>query len=348
LSCGYILLFLVVLSLCAANEEWFVHMDWRVFQRSTTRVKFWSLLTVRSGIELLMMVLLVLVPPWYANEHFRAHSFYHFYWHVCASCFFMSGFAFALRYLELFHQTSALALAIPEVVKRDMLPFFVLFTVILLSCAVSLRIACELDETGERDRSTFGSFIGVLKTLEEAIHGPDVQWRNAVERRPAIAGAIFVLFLWLSLIMMSLLIAIFSSTFDSLKVTTTQELMDRRAQFCITCEKLFPQWYYTHWSWGSRGCKIGSKLGLNLADAGHLSTRTMSTSCHSLRGGRPLTTHPELRPLTTTQFHTYGTLEEESSEGIDEDRWVLWVGGDEEFDQWRKPCAPGWNAPGAH
>jgi len=320
------LLFFVVLALCAADEEWFQNMDWRLFQRSRARVKFWSLLTVRSGIELFLMALLVLVPPWYANGGFRAHPFYNFYWHVCASCFFMSGFAFALRYLELFHQTSALALAIPEVAKRDMLPFFVLFTVILLSCAVSLRIACELDETGGGDRSTFGSFIGVLKTLEEAIHGPDVQWRNAVEQRPALAGTIFILFLWLALIMVSLLIAMFSSTFDVLKVTTSQQLMYRRATFCITCEKLFPQWYYTHWRWGHRGCKIGAKLGLRQAGAGSLTTP-----------------HTAITATSIQHFKSYGTWESydpENAEGIDQDRWVLWIGNDERLDEWRKPYAP--------
>jgi len=318
LSCSYILFFLLVLALCAANEEWFLHMDWRVMQRNTTRVKFWSLLTVRSGTELFLMVLLVLVPPWYANGHVRAHSFYNFYWHVCASCFFMSGWTFVLRYLELFHITSALALAVPEVAKRDMVPFFVLFTIILLSCSVSLRIACELEETGQGDLSTFGSFVGVLKTLEEAIHGPDVQWRNAVEHRPALAGMIFVLFLWLTLIMVSLLIAMFSATFDVMKVKTTQQLMYRRAEFCITCEKLFPQWYYSHWSWGARGCKIGSKLGLNLADSGTLSKKSFR--------GRP-------------DFDSYGSLDQTGiSGGIDEDRWALWVASDENFDQKPLPC----------
>merc|ERR1719410_1900669 len=135
--------------------------------------------------------------------------------------------------------------------------------------------------------------------------------------------------------MMSLLIAMFTSTFDALRVTTTQRLMHRRAQFCITCEKLFPEWYYNHWRWGSRGCKIGSKLGFNVADAGHLKSTTGSTACRAARHGHALATNQENCPLATKHFQTYGTLEEWSSGGTDEDRWVLWVGGDAEFDEWR-------------
>jgi len=358
LSLSYLFLLFLLFLLCARDEEWFEHMDFSIFFAKSNKVNFWQLIAVRNAFELTCMALIAVFPPWYAGESVRNSQFYGLAWHSLASLWFLSGMSFFCSYLELFKSTSALALAVPEVARRDMVPFFTLFMVIYLSCAVALRIAVEASEKGGHivtDR-TFGSMFGVLKTLEEATHDPGKEWRVAMEKQPPPTGAIFVLFLWVTLIMLSLLIAMFSNTFDSLRHKVNERLMFRRAMFCITIEKLFPQWYHRHPSWGNKGCVIGWRLGVSPSDAKELpeGENLMSAS----------TTTPRLRtPRVETwsfagecariygQVGGYGSTQSVSQrtstpaarkirkkgDPEEEDRWLLWAKADTTFESWRQP-----------
>jgi len=337
LSLTYITVIALLFLLCARDEQWFEYMDFSIFFAKPHQVNFWNLIAVRNAFELACMALIAVFPPWYNGDNVRNSQFYGLVWHSLASLWFLSGVSFFCSYLELFQSTSALALAIPEVARRDMMPFFALFMVIYLSCAVALRIAVESGETGDNvvtDRS-FGSFYGVLKTLEEATHGPDLQWRAAWEQQPQPAGAIFVLFLWVTLVMLSLLIAMFSNTFDALRSRVSERLMFRRAMFCVTIEKLFPQWYHRHRSWGSKGCVIGARLGVSPADTNSpnqmLSPRFISSSTLNPGASMILGTGYGTTPTTPRKDRVNLISDEES------DRWLLWVKADTMFENWRKP-----------
>jgi len=366
LALSYIMLLVLLFLMCARDEEWFKHMDFSIFFAATNKVNFWQLLAVRNAWECFLMVLLALFPPWYAGDHIQHSRFYVPVWNTIASTWFLSGISFFLSYLELFKSTSALALAIPEVARRDMIPFFALFMVIYLSCAVALRIAVSTSTTPD-DRS-FGSFWGVLKTLEEAAHGPDVQWRAAMEKQPQPAGAIFVAFLWVTLIMLSLLIAMFSNTFDALRSKVNQRLMFRRAMFCVTIEKLFPQWYHKHRSWGKEGCNIGSRLGITQSEAVTSEALPRSTTsvyrepsefARSSRFSRLFTLGYGSVDGTSSPFAgDRGPFSSEAasprsprgsprdgartlSTAVASDRWLLWSKNERTFETWRKPVEDG-------
>jgi len=348
LSLTYITTLVLLFALCARDEPWFEHMDFSIFFNNTRKVNFWSILAVRNAFELACMALIAVFPPWYNGDNVRNSQFYGLVWHSLASLWFLSGMSFYCSYLELFKSTSALALAIPEVARRDMVPFFALFMVVYLSCAVALRIAVEGGEAGDKEVTdrTFGSFYGVMKTLEEATHGPDLKWRAAWEGHAQPAGAIFVLFLWVTLIMLSLLIAMFSNTFDALRSGVNERLMFRRAMFCVTIEKLFPQWYHLHRSWGSKGCVIGSRLGVSPADA------KQSPGSFSSRPFTPRPVFPMSSPRESeTKFlgagygatwsQTPGVSPQKtynSASPAEEDRWLLWAKADTTFETWRRPA----------
>merc|ERR1719161_2854308 len=59
------------------------------------------------------------------------------------------------------------------------------------------------------------------------------------------------------MIMMTLLIAMFSDRYVELRKHTPELFLFRRACFCLTQEKLFPQWYYKLF-----GLQIGIPLGV--------------------------------------------------------------------------------------
>jgi hypothetical protein len=244
LSLSYLVGTILVFLLCARDEEWFKNMTYQPEFVDSSKICFWETLAVRNTVELTLMGIIVISPPWFHKEvHFfseRTHVAYNMIWHCMASTWFLMFVIFSLRYFELFKMTRVLASMIPEIFKRDMLPFMSFFCVIWICFAVSLRVSCE--PAGHGADHEFGSFWATAMTLEEAIHGPDVQWRNAVENHPRFAGFVFVFFLWVTLIMMSILIAMFSNTFDFLKEHVEERFYYQRAMFCITLEKLMPQW----------------------------------------------------------------------------------------------------------
>jgi len=209
----------------------------------------------------------------------------------------------------------------------------VLFAGIYLSCAVALRIVSAISAS-PTDQS-FGSFWEVLKTLEEATHGPDVKWRAAMEQQPQPAGAIFVTFLWLTLLMLSLLIAVFCNTFDALKSKVNERLMFRRAMFCLTIEKIFPIWYHQHRSWGRNGCNVGSKLGITPAEckndsANDFFTREESAGLLGILG-------KSVPSYGSTGLHTPRSSKPAHFTVEDLDRWWLWSQSRSTFEMWRKP-----------
>jgi hypothetical protein len=216
-----------------------------------------------------------------------------------------------------------------------MIPFFVLFAVVYLSCAIALRVAVSTS-TSPADQS-FGSIWGVLKTLEEATHGPDVKWRAAMEEQPQPAGAIFVAFLWITLIMVSLLIAMFSNTFDALISKVNERLMFRRAMFCVTLEKLFPLWYHQHGSWGLTGCNIGSTLGECHDDSLEPDLPDQQQSDSIWEDLRAETVGILDRSMGYGSTSS-GDLLQRSRTGIHgQDRWLLWSKNESTFENWRKP-----------
>merc|ERR550514_1892850 len=113
---------------------------------------------------------------------------------------------------------------------------------LFLCIAIALRVSTTGHIGGHHQ--TWGSFSRTMLTLEEAVHGPDVSWRKIVETYPALTGAIFVCSLWVTLAMMSMLLAMFSTSYGNLETHMEEVYLFRRATWTIGCEKLFPGWFH--------------------------------------------------------------------------------------------------------
>eukprot|EP00929_Paragymnodinium_shiwhaense_P013251 TRINITY_DN121112_c0_g1_i1.p1 TRINITY_DN121112_c0_g1~~TRINITY_DN121112_c0_g1_i1.p1 ORF type:complete len:770 (-),score=172.63 TRINITY_DN121112_c0_g1_i1:166-2475(-) len=151
-----------------------------------------------------------------------------------------------LRFLKLFQSTTVLASVVPVVVMRDMPPWMFVWVVMTIGTAGAIRTSLwhDVHHTDE----VIGTFWRTTMTLEEATHGPDVQWRNIVMNQPFMASVFFLIFLWVvTIIMMNLLITIFSSTFEARKAKAFSELVYWRAVQVISCEKGLPIWLHSYW-----------------------------------------------------------------------------------------------------
>merc|ERR1719326_1681487 len=104
-----------------------------------------------------MMSVLVLTPPWYQADWVRDDPTYQFVWHSFASAWFLVIILFSLRYFELDRRTSAMALTIPEVFRKDVVPFTAFFLVIFWCFAIAIRIACQ-DQGDHHHRLTDHEF----------------------------------------------------------------------------------------------------------------------------------------------------------------------------------------------
>merc|ERR1740138_1365176 len=89
---------------------------------SSRNINMWEILGFRDIFELLLMLIIVLTPPWHQSESVRTDPLYRFVWHTFASIWFMIFVYFSLQFFELFHRTAAMALTIPEVISRDVVP----------------------------------------------------------------------------------------------------------------------------------------------------------------------------------------------------------------------------------
>jgi len=165
-----------------------------------------------------------------------------------------------------------------------------------------------------------------------------------MEEQPQPTGAIFVIFLWLALMMLSMLIAVFCNTFDALKSKVNERLVFRRAMYCVTIEKLFPLWYHQHRRWGRNGCNMGKQLGI-------IPRKCMRTSLDevgldevgidselglfgrmSVNLKRAVGDYGTMIPSSPTVSKTETSFTEEIL-----DRWWLWSKDERTCETWRMP-----------
>jgi len=154
-----------------------------------------------------------------------------------------------LRFLKLFPNTTVLISSLPTIIRQDMPPWFIVYIVILIATAGSIRVSVWHEVSA--DNAILGDFYKAALTLEEATHGPDIQWRNIVMQQPLMAAGFFLMFLWLvTIIMSNLLINIFSNTFEVRRKNAAGELLFWRTVEVITLSKqvpdFLPAWLRMH------------------------------------------------------------------------------------------------------
>merc|ERR550537_1915466 len=117
---------------------------------------------------------------------------------------------------------------------NDLLPFAQIYLTIFLCASIALRVSTT--QSADHEDQVVGTFGKTVKTLEEAIHGPDVRWRDFVEGHPGLAAVIFVVFLWITLVMLTMLTAMFLSRYDRLAEHVPEIFLYQRAQWTICQE----------------------------------------------------------------------------------------------------------------
>jgi len=306
----YTFLFVV----CANNEPWFRHMPFFAFGTKHNRVAFSNLLAFSSLRHLSCMAIMVLTVPWYHHDWVQASPMYVLVWHTLVSIWWFDYILHTLRLLELDERTGPLAAALPEIFRKDMAPFLCIYSIIFLCSSIALRVATSAQRSSNEDL-TVGTWWRTIQTLEEAIHGPDVQWRPLVQNHPAMAALVFITFLWCTLMMLTILVAMFSNRYDILVAHNRERLLFRRATFIITLEKLMPQWYHTR-----ANLTTGRPLGMLVQHGKRLVTRRRRETSDS---EEKLGDVSERTPLVGDDYA--------------DDRWVVVKGDDLTFNRWRSP-----------
>merc|ERR1719316_676240 len=135
-----------------------------------------------------------------------------------------------------------------------MIPWFIVYCMILIACAGAIRIATA--HTPSQHNDLMGTIDRAALTLEEATHGPDVAWRPFVMDSPLFAGIFFLVFLWVvTIVLFNILIAMFTSTFERIRTHAFQQYMHKRAVEIIVYEKIIPTWLHN---------ALGLTVGINL------------------------------------------------------------------------------------
>merc|ERR1719375_3073775 len=80
-----------------------------------------------------------------------------------------------LRYMALFQVTGVMVASIPRIFQKDVLPFVVVLLIFTIGSAGAIRVATA--HTVSHDDEILGSFVRAFASLEESLHGADVNWR---------------------------------------------------------------------------------------------------------------------------------------------------------------------------
>jgi len=188
--------------------------------------------------------------------------------------------------LRFFKRTFVLVSGLATIIKYDLAGWFTVYMGMCIATAGGIRIA-SWHYTDKKDQVQ-GSFFKMFMTLEEATHGPDVQWRAMVMSQSFMAAFFFLFFLWtVTIIMFNLLIAMFSNTFDKRKKLANEELYYQRAVEVIIIEKTTPAWMHKMLGW-----KVGATSGVDKEADPSLSPREADEETPLIQGlPQPSTTH---------------------------------------------------------
>lgn len=298
-----------------------------------------SIYPVRNFLIILLMLFCLLSAPW-SHPLWLFHSGLgvptdRIIWEVGAAVAWICIAIHSSSFFLLFKFTAPLAATLPGVFWHDFRPFVAINSVLFLCICISLRIA--MATTAHEDDPVFGNWWRTMLTMEEAIHGPDVQWRNAVfGHHPALAGLIFIVALWVWLIMLTVLVTLFSDRYEKLNSIVRQRILYQRAIFIISWEKLVPFWWY-------RACdlRMGKKLGGVVFEDYHRALRkrkawqTQEETHRLLLGDHDL--DEERIGLAASRF---ADTDEESQRLLPNARWLAWQGEPAVIGRWKESYVP--------
>jgi ankyrin repeat protein len=250
-----VLLYLVSMTFLARSSQWFKRITWF---GNDMQLSLFELGIFRDFLVLLVVIVVLLLHLWEEmDERQNAERHRHIYIFIdeFTAVFIYIGWVDLLRFMGMFEVTSDIVSSLPRILHGDMLPWMIVYCIILVATTGAIRVAiAHTVNEGDANYNIMGTFFKTALTLEEATHGPDVSWRAIVIHSPVMAGVFFLIFLWVvTIVLFNILIAMITDTFERIRERSFRQRMHVRAVSLITQEKLMPSWL----------CKqIGLPMGL--------------------------------------------------------------------------------------
>lgn len=248
------LIYMVVMFAIRHKRAWFWRLRWSPFHETRFHMSIWSLSFTYDILVLLLSVVVCNLHIW--EEHLLAAN------HVglvsiideFASVLVFFAWFRIMKFLTLFQTTGTMVGALPAIFLKDVLPFVLVLLVFMLGTAAAIKVATH--HTIARNDEILGTFVSTFASLEESIHGADVNWRSTIEGKPWIAAVIFLSFLWMAtIVLFNILIAMFSSRYFEYKKAHAQLYTVRWCTEMISQEKFMPVWL-----WDRLNLQIGTQM----------------------------------------------------------------------------------------
>lgn len=247
LSC-IILLYYTIMVIGARKCYWFKHMT---LSGSVSRMGAWEIGVFRDYLILMMVVLTCVLHIWEERDekisegHTEGHRTWWIFIDEFTAVLLYFGWVDLLRFLGQFEKTSTIVTALPRILSGDMVPWILVYCIVLVATAGAMRVALAHEmKKGDKNYNLMGTYFNTVLTLEEATHGPDVSWRAIVMNSSIAAGFYFLIFLWVvTVVLFNILIAMFTDTFEGIRQHSFRERMHLRALTLITSEKMMPGWF---------------------------------------------------------------------------------------------------------
>lgn len=305
-------LYIAVMFAMRSRSEWFWRLHWVPLSGSRFHGSIWGLGVMNDFILVLLSAVVCALHLW--EEHLKANqqtTILEWIDEISSVLVFLGWFQL-LRYLPLFQTTTGMVGTLPQIFKNDVLPFALVLLIFMIASAGAIKVATA--HSVSRSDEILGTFASTFASLEESMHGPDVNWRSTIEGRPLMAAVIFLVFLWMAtVVLFNILIALFTSRFQLVRREHHQEFLLRWCGEMITQEKFIPVWL-----WDSLNLQIGMPM-----DQGRYGTN-LSSGSDVERGHGQI---PDERSALLAKERLWLPMEQNRSDetwGRPVDHWKIW------------------------
>lgn len=238
-----LVLYIGVMFVMRCRSAWFSRLHWMPLRERDFEGSIWGLGVINDFIVLSLSAVVCTLHIWQGSLVKNNRTTLVEITDEISSVLVFLAWWRLLKYMRLFQVTGVMVGAIPKIFAKDVLPFALVLLILTIGSAGALRVATA--HTIGHDDQILGSFVRTFASLEESLHGSDVNWRSTVEGRPLIAVIVFLLFLWVAtIVLFNILIAMFTSTFQQVRESHMEEHNLKWSGEMITQEKFIPVWLW--------------------------------------------------------------------------------------------------------
>lgn len=272
-----LVLYIVVMFAIRYRSAWFWRHRWVPYD-SRFHASIWNLSVMNDFIVLVLAVVVCALHEWqeYKLKDHKHPTFLGLTDEIASVLIFVGWFQL-LKYLRFFQVTGSMIGALPQIFEKDVLPLLLVILLFMMASAGAMKVATA--HTISRSDEILGTFVSTFASLEESIHGADVNWRSTVEDRPLIAVIIFLIFLWIAtIVLFNILIAMFTSRFQQIQKGHMRVYSLRWCSELITQEKFLPLWL-----WDVLDLQLGTSAHFN--SKGYGTDRTQGSNDSDVEQG---------------------------------------------------------------